>query len=135
MDNSIKTTASPHFWWLIIILGVIILALLTFVVSKRVIDSKDIMDYVSSFALLLSIVLSIFAILYTYTSNAQIQRQFDRINAAANNINEVSTKWVETASQISERLDRVEKRQEELNRKFDNNNPVPSGTPQPNTGN
>ena len=134
MDNSVKSTASPHFWWLIIILSVTIIALLAFILSERVVDAKEIMEYISSFALLLSIVLSIFAILYTYTSNVQIQLQFDKINASANNINEVSTKWIETASQISDKIERLEKRQEELNKKFDNNNPLPSGTPKPNTG-
>ena len=133
-NQNIQSTSSPHFWWLISILGIAILALIALVISGQVIGSEIIMAYISSFALLLSIDLSVFAILYTYTSNDHIQGQFEKINTAATNINDASKKWTEIATQISERLERVESRQEELSKKFDNNNPNPPGAPNTNSG-
>ena len=88
--NSIKDHNSPHFWWLISILGVTIIALVSFILTCRMLDAVKIMEYISYASVILSITLSIFAILYTYTSNVQIQQQFEKINSAANNIASVS---------------------------------------------
>lgn len=79
-------TKSPHFWWLITILGLTIIALIAFIITDKIICSVKLMEYVSVCSTLLSITLSIFAIQYTYTSNNEIHQQFEKINSVADNI-------------------------------------------------
>lgn len=66
-------SSSPHFWWIVGTMGVIIIALTAFILTKRVIGVKVIVDYISFASLLLSIILSIFAILFTHSSNSLIK--------------------------------------------------------------
>ena len=102
--NSIKDHNSPHFWWLISILGVTIIALVSFISTCRMLDAVKIMEYISYASVILSITLSIFAIVYTYTSNVQIQQQFEKINSAANNIASVSDNLTITSNKLNENL-------------------------------
>lgn len=102
--NSIKDHNSPHFWWLISILGVTIIALVSFILTCKMLDAVKIMEYISYASVILSITLSIFAILYTYTSNVQIQQQFEKINSAANNIASVSDNLTITSNKLNENL-------------------------------
>ena len=102
--NSIKDHTSPHFWWLISILGVTIIALVSFILTCRMLDTVKIMEYISYASVILSITLSIFAILYTYTSNVQIQQQFEKINSAANNIASASDNLTVTGNKLNENL-------------------------------
>ncbi|MBR5103504.1 MAG: hypothetical protein IKV05_02330 [Bacteroidales bacterium] len=62
------------------------------------------MEYISYASVILSITLSVFAILYTYTSNVQIQQQFEKINSAANNIATVSDNLTVTGNKLNENL-------------------------------
>jgi len=98
---------SPHFWWIICTLGIIIVALVAFVLSNRVICADKIMEYISYASVILSITLSIFAILYTYTSNVQIQQQFEKINVAANTITSTSNSLTITGEKLNENLDMI----------------------------
>ena len=95
---------SPHFWWIICTLGFIIIALVAFILSKRVISANKIMEYISYASVILSITLSIFAILYTYTSNVQIQQQFEKINTAANTITTTSENLTITGDRLKTNL-------------------------------
>ena len=74
-STSIKSPNSPHFWWIISTLGLTIIALVAFVLTNRIACANKIMDYISYASVILSITLSVFALLYTYTSNVQIQQQ------------------------------------------------------------
>lgn len=101
---SINNSASPHFWWLISILGIAIIALVSYILTDKVLSSDKIMEYISFASVILSIILSVFAILYTYTSNVQIQQQFEKINTAANNITVVSDNLTKTENKLNENL-------------------------------
>ena len=79
-------TKSPHFWWIICLMGLAIIALVAFILSERICEANKIMEFISYSTAIVSITLSIFAIQYTYTSNVQIQQQFEKINA-------VATRW------------------------------------------
>jgi predicted PurR-regulated permease PerM len=98
---------SPHFWWIICTLGIIIIALIAFILSNRVICADKIMEYISYASVILSITLSIFAILYTYTSNVQIQQQFEKINTAANTITSTSSNLTITGEKLNKNLDTI----------------------------
>lgn len=74
---------SPHFWWIISIMALTIIALISFIISRRICCSDELMKYVSVASVILSITLSIFAIQYTYTSNNEIHQQFEKINSVA----------------------------------------------------
>ena len=62
------------------------------------------MDYISYASVILSITLSVFALLYTYTSNVQIQQQFEKINSAADNITSASERLKTTTVKLDENL-------------------------------
>ena len=98
---------SPHFWWIICTLSSIIIGLLSFVLTERIACANDIMEYISYASVILSITLSVFAILYTYTSNVQIQQQFEKINTAANNMTATSEKLTTTGNKLNDNLDSI----------------------------
>lgn len=105
---------SPHFWWVISVLTTTIIALVSFILSERMAETYKIMEYISFASVLLSITLSIFAILYTYTSNVQIQRQFEKINSAAASITSTSNDLIVTERKLNELLDTISKRLENI---------------------
>lgn len=118
---SIKNHNSPHFWWLFSVLGAAIIALISYILTYRMLCADKIMEYISYASVILSITLSIFAILYTYTSNVQIQQQFEKINSAANNITSTSDNLTTTGKKLNENLEtilnhleRIDDRQEEI---------------------
>lgn len=122
-------TKSPHFWWIISILTVIIIALVSFILTNRIANASIIVDYISFASVILSITLSVFAILYTYTSNVQIQQQFEKINSAATSIHETSNKLISTESKLNElldtistRLENIDESQKEINTHLNNMN-------------
>lgn len=125
---------SPHFWWIICTLSVTIIGLVSFILSDRIACAKDIMDYTSYASVILSITLSVFAILYTYTSNVQIQQQFEKINAAANNMTATSDKLTSTNNKLNENLDtilehlkKIDTSQREMNTQLNNiNSQIPT---------
>ena len=122
-------TKSPHFWWIISILTAIIIALVSFILTNRIANASIIVDYISFASVILSITLSVFAILYTYTSNVQIQQQFEKINSAATSIHETSNKLISTESKLNElldtistRLENIDESQKEINTHLNNMN-------------
>lgn len=100
-------TKSPHFWWLISVLGLTIIALIAFIITERIICSAKLMEYVSVCSIVLSITLSIFAIQYTYTSNNEIHQQFEKINSVAENIKGTSENLATTNALLNENLDKI----------------------------
>lgn len=105
MKANQKIGQSPHFWWIVSLLSLSIIGLVAFILTNRMLDDKVIVEYISYASTLLSITLSIFAILYTYTSNVQIQQQFEKINTAATNIREVSSDLNTTNAELKGSLD------------------------------
>lgn len=100
-------TKSPHFWWLISVLGLTIIALIAFIITDRIICSAKLMEYVSVCSIVLSITLSIFAIQYTYTSNNEIHQQFEKINSVAENIKGTSENLATTNALLNDNLDKI----------------------------
>lgn len=122
-------TKSPHFWWIISVMGVAIIALVSFILCKQTVGADKIMEFISYSSAILSITLSIFAIQYTYTSNVQIQQQFEKINSIADNIhktaenlNLTSGKLDENLETILERLENMNTLQQEMSSQLDNLN-------------
>ena len=126
---SVQNHNSPHFWWLFCLLGGTIIALVAYILTDMEPNADKIMEYISYASVILSITLSIFAILYTYTSNVQIQQQFEKINSAANNITSTSDNLTMTGKKLDEnlemilnRLERIDDRQEEISGQMNNIN-------------
>lgn len=110
-------------------MGLVIIALVSFIFSKRICGADKVMEFISYSTAILSIILSIFAIQYTYTSNVQIQQQFEKINAVANNIhktadnlNLTSRKLDENLGEILERLENMNALQKEMSSQLNNLN-------------
>lgn len=128
-------TKSPHFWWIICVLSAIIIGLVAYIITERILCSEDLMEYVSVCSIVLSITLSIFAIQYTYYSNNQVDQQFRNINSVADNIKDTAKSLAETNTilnhnmgKILDRLDNIDSAQEMLKAQLKdiNNNKVSS---------
>ena len=87
-------------WWVIVLMGLTITALISYIYSDRVLHGAAILKYVEFAATLLSIVLSIFAILYSYFSALEASRQWGDINTAVS----VMEKTTETIEKNNETL-------------------------------
>ena len=96
-----------HYWWSITLMALLIIVLISFILSERIVKAEKVMEYVSYASVILSITLSIFAIMYTYTSNVQIQGQFEKINNAANNITATSEKLTQTGDTLNNNLSTI----------------------------
>lgn len=107
---SFKNQNSSHFWWLFSALSLAIIALVSFILTDRIVNADKIMEYISYASVILSITLSVFAILYTYTSNVQIQQQFEKINLAADNITSASNHLNIMTNKLEENLDDILRR-------------------------
>lgn len=114
-------TKWPHFWWIISIMGLTIIALVSYIITERVICSAKLMEYVSVCSIILSITLSIFAIQYTYTSNNEIHQQFEKINSVAESIKTTSSELASTntflnnnLNQILEHLEQIDQSQQSM---------------------
>lgn len=108
-------TKSPHFWWIICLLGATIICLLAFIISERILCSNELMEYISVCSIILSITLSILAIQYTYTSNNEIHQQFKNINSVADNIKETAKSLADTNALLNQNMDQILNRLEYLN--------------------
>ena len=128
-----KTKRTPtyviHMWWSIVIISLLLIGAISFIFSERIINAESLSEYISFASVLLSITLSIFAILYTYTSNVQIQEQFNKIDSAATNIRDVSYQLHNVGSRLSEslldiqnKLTNIDIAQQELNKKISDRN-------------
>ena len=67
----------------------------------------QIMEFISYSSAILSITLSIFAIQYTYTSNVQIQQQFEKINNVAESVKDTADKLNMTSKQLDDNLETI----------------------------
>ena len=115
--------------WTIAALIIVILCLVAYIITFCF-DEENCnrsINCLSVFSVLLSIVLSIFAILYTYTSNIEINRQFEKIVAVRNAINKSSEKLSSTndmlngnIGEIIDRLKNIDKTQEAIRSSVDN---------------
>ena len=110
-------------------LGVTIIALVAYIMTEKICCADKIMEYISYASVILSITLSVFAILYTYTSNVQIQQQFEKINSAATSIISTSDKLSTTGYKLNEsletilsRLDKIDNNQERMKASIDGMN-------------
>lgn len=105
--NNYKCPNSPHFWWIIAIAIVIIVFLLAWALSKGVFNGEKIKTFITDAGLLLSITLSIFAIAYTYTSNNNTSRQFEKINNAAERIVDTAHRITESQIALNQQTKRI----------------------------
>ena len=108
-------TKSPHFWWIISVMGAAIIALTSFVLCERTVGADKVMEFISYSSAILSITLSIFAIQYTYTSNVQIQQQFEKINSVADNIHKAAGNLNLTSGKLDDNLEAILERLENMN--------------------
>lgn len=97
----------PHFWWIVCIMGLSIIALVPYILIGRIDNGNKLMEFITAFSTILSIILSIFAIQYTYTSNVQIQQQFEKINSVADDIRSTSSKLNSTCGILDNNLDKI----------------------------
>lgn len=111
---------SPHFWWLISVLVLIIVALISFIITDRICCSENLMNYISVCSVLLSITLSIFAIQYTYTSNNEMYHQFDKINSAADSIKSTAENLSVTNTLLKESIDQIQEKLDNSQKQIEN---------------
>lgn len=90
IKNDMKATNSKYvnLYWIIGVMSISIVCLVVVVLTKECIDTDVLMTYMSFASTLLSIVLSIFAIMYSYYSTVEMSRQESNINNAVGKIEE-----------------------------------------------
>ena len=118
-----KTTsgiAKVNVIWAISILVAFIIFLVAYILCNRVVEADKIINYISNASLLLSIVLSIFAIQYTYYSNIQIQSQFEKINSAASHIEGTSVELSHINRKLDESIEEILQKLGTMDTKMDN---------------
>ena len=95
-------------------MGLAIIVLLALFLFVKVVDAGAIMRVISDASTLLSITLSIFAIMYTYTSNNEMHRQFEKINSAADRISRLANDMTLLEGSIQAKLDDFGKGQRDI---------------------
>lgn len=83
--------------WTICILAFLLLLAIAFIATCRMVDGSGLSKYLSFASVLLSVVLSVFAIMFTYTSNASIEHRFNRIDEISKDM-ENATKLIDAIS-------------------------------------
>lgn len=80
-----------HMWWTISVLVIVILFLIAYVLINQVVGYRKIGDLLSIIATVLSILLSIFAIIYSYITAVETTRQWSDISGAVKEIKEANS--------------------------------------------
>lgn len=122
---------NPNYYWIISILVLIVIMLLAVLLMDKVFCAERIVKYLNYTSTLLSIVLSIFAILFSYHSSMKLDQQISNINAAVevikatnNQIGQSNQTLVSTLFAMHEKLGHLEANQPSGN----NNSSAPMGT-------
>lgn len=108
-----KHFKSVYWYWMGILIYfflVVIAILLLFFCT----ESQGIIKYIGLVATLLSIVLSIFAIMFTYTANQQMSDKYNEISGAANDIRLTSSMTREELVSVRLRMEGLETRINQL---------------------
>lgn len=80
-----------HMWWTISVMVIVILFLIAFILIDGVVGYRKIGDLLSIVATVLSILLSIFAIIYSYITAVETTRQWSDISGAVKEIKEANS--------------------------------------------
>ena len=79
-----------HAKWIIGILLLIIIGLVTFIVNFQVIGKETIINVASLFSTLLSIVLSLIAIYYSFSTSKSTERQLNEVSGCVTKMEEIT---------------------------------------------
>lgn len=88
-----------NMWWVISLMTIIIIAMGAHIYNNQVVNGEKIISYLEFAATLLSIVLSIFAIFYSYFSALEASRQWGDVSTAVKII-ENTTATIESNNQM-----------------------------------
>lgn len=109
---------SVNIIWIITVLSIIIVLLFAFILLDRVLCAERIVKYLSYTSTLLSILLSVFAILFSYYSSNKLDLQISEINVAVeeikatnNLLNQSNQTLVQTLISMHEKLGHIEANQ------------------------
>ena len=92
--------------WTICVLSLFLIVAVTIILLSKI-QISNLEDFLSSASLVLSLVLSIFAIMYTYTSNAKVENKFEKIDSAATKIENVSSTISSTADKLNQNIEAI----------------------------
>ena len=79
-----------HAKWIIGVLLLIIIGLITVIVNFQVIDKETIINVASLFSTLLSIVLSLIAIYYSFSTSKSTERQLNEVSGCVTKMEEIT---------------------------------------------
>ena len=112
---SALSTGKIHFWWVISIMAILIIILSSLLYSQLAICEGEIMKLMSFASTLLSIVLSVFAVMYSYYSMQDASRSWgnvsnmlNTIEAYTNNINSFNRQLVDQLIQINRNIGNIQ---------------------------
>lgn len=90
--------------WIICILAILLVFSIAFISSSRIIDGSCLCKYLSFASVLLSVVLSVFAIMFTYTSNASIEQRFNRIDEISKDLEKATKLMANTSEKLNNNI-------------------------------
>lgn len=128
----LQNKINPNIVWTIVVLAIAIVALVSSILLNWVYCADKILKYLSFASTLLSILLSVFAILFSYISSSKLDGQIADINKAVELIKNSNDQLslsnqllVQTLFSMHEKLGQIEARQGD--NRYDKDN-APSGS-------
>lgn len=116
MVSEEKGNASVHYKWILGVLMFLLMVAVTLLIFAKTCCQNRLMEYLAFASTLLSIVLSVFAIQFTFFSNHEMHHQFLNINGAVAKIEESSRKCDEVNTLLSAHIDEILQKLDSVNR-------------------
>ena len=128
-ESSIKSaTTTVHFWWTLSLMVIIIIILLSLLLTNRLNCDSRIMTFLSFTSTLLSIVLSVFAVMYSFFSMQDASRQWKNVDKAVKVIEAYTNIINGNNQQLLEQVISINRNIGSIQGTSNVNNEIPSGS-------
>lgn len=128
-ENSIKSaTTIVHFWWTLSLMVIIIIILLSLLLTNLLNCDSRIMTFLSFTSTLLSIVLSVFAVMYSFFSMQDASRQWRNVDKAVKVIEAYTNTINNNNQQLLDQVISINRNIGSMQGFGNVNNEIPSGS-------
>lgn len=129
-----RNTVSVHFWWVIVVLLAVLIIQTALLCTDIQVFENRIMTFLSFTATLLSIVLSTFAIMYSFYSMQEASRQWSDVTKAVTTIHNYTDALSRSTQQVLEQVININRDLGSMQEKIKAPNKLPE-IPKENTSN
>jgi uncharacterized coiled-coil protein SlyX len=118
-----KANIPTWIWWIGGILIFTIIYCIVRIMQNHMYNGEVLLQYIQNISLFLSIILSIFATVYTYVSSIQLSNHSEKIGTRMQEVKDCITNINDTMTQQHREIQELHKNLSALNTKFDLANP------------